>query len=302
MKDAKLYEKKVKKLLAGMKKSKAPAERGDPIEVLLRALVEQNATDAHADMAIAVFDKEFININELRVAQPNELVELLGQEYPDARKTAVDICEGLNKVFYDANGLSMDHLADLSKRDLRRRLTSLNLSPYVVGSLVLFAFDGHAMPVDADLAETLSMDGDVGADGSIQDIQGFLERIIPHKDAVSAFEFFRKHVARRASALAKKRKADQQARQAAAEEAARAAEAAAKAKLERQAAAEAKAAAKAAAQADAEAATKARQKKAAKKATKKATKKTVKKPAKKTVKKAVKKTVAKKSARKSEKK
>ena len=251
MKDAKSYEKKVKKLLSDMKKPKAAPGKADPVEMLVLASLEENASPVLAGRAMAIFTKEFVDLNELRVAQPKELVELMDKNYPHARQTAEQIAHGLRKVFYDVNDLSMAHMATMTKRDLRRKLSELELSPYVAAALVLFAFDGHAIPVDRDLAETLAMDGYVAEDSDIADVQGFLERIVTQKNAVAAHEFFRGYIAKRADALAKKRKADEQVRLAAERKAAEQAEAKARAEAEKKAAADARTEAKAAKAAEA---------------------------------------------------
>jgi len=280
MKDAKVFEKKIKKLLAGMKKAEGAHREDNPFRLLAWAALEENASKAQASRAMAAFDKEFVSVNELRVAQPGELVEMLGKNYPRPRETAKQIIGGLNEVFYDANGLSMAHLAGMAKRDLRQKLSALKLSPYVAASLVLFAFEGHAIPVDDDLADTLAMDGYVAEGSSVKDVQGFLERVIAQKNAAVAHQHLRSYVARRAEVLAKKRKADRQARLAAER---KAAEAEAKAAAEKEAAAKAKAEA----QAKANAAKKPKRKAAS--AKERADKKTAEKTAGKTTKKIAKK-------------
>ncbi len=291
MKDAKSYEKKVKKLLSGMKKPKAAPGKADPVEMLVLASLAENASPALAGRAMAIFIKEFVDLNELRVAQPKELVEMMDKNYPHARRTAEQITYSLRKVYYDVNDLSMAHMATMTKRDLRRKLSELELSPYVAAALVLFAFDGHAIPVDRDLAETLAMDGYVTESSDIADVQGFLERIITQKNAVAAHEFFHSYVAKRADALAKKRKAAEQVRLAAERKAAERAEAKARAEAEEKAAAEARTKAK-----EAKAAEAAKKRKKKKRA--EARSKTGKTPAKK---KAVKKTSAKRPAAKAKK-
>jgi len=120
MKDAKVFEKKIKKLLAGMKKAESTHREDNPFRLLTWAALEENASKTQASRAMAAFDKEFVDINELRAAQPSELVEMLGKNYPRPRETAEQIIGGLNEVFYDANELSMARLAGMAKRDRGR--------------------------------------------------------------------------------------------------------------------------------------------------------------------------------------
>ncbi|MHC4562643.1 MAG: hypothetical protein ACYS8X_07725 [Planctomycetota bacterium] len=300
MKDARTYEKKVKKLLSGRKQPQKGKGGGDPIAALIEAVMEANASAKHAAKAMSVFEREFVDFNELRVAQPREITELLGKGFPHARQKAEELTGAMNRIFFHINDMSMEYMASMTKRDLRRHLSEIGLSPYAAGRVVLSAFDGHAIPVDEDLAETMAMDGHIPEGTSVSDLQGFLERIIPQKDAWAAHVFFRQYVESRSNALTRKRKADETARLAAerkaAEEAKKAADKAAVKEAEKAANEKAKkAAAKKAAK---KVAKKAAAKKAAKKVAKKAAaKKVVKKAVKKTVKKTVKK-AAKKGVRK----
>ncbi len=313
MKDAKTYEKKIRKLLTGMKKAKAP-EGGDPIEAIVISALEENATDAQAAKARNVLTKEFVDINELRVAQPSEIVEQLDVKYPFARETAEQLIDTLNALFFHANDLSAAFLEDMGKRELRKWLDKKGFSPFVAAKMVMH-FGGHAVPVDVDLLETLKMDGLIPEGTDLSDLQGFLERMIPQKDAFSAHLALRQFVTKRSADLAKKRKAAAKAQAEA--EAQAAAEAAAKAEAEAKAAAErAEAAAKAeadaraaqeatraAAVAKAKAAKKAVAGKTVKPASKKASKKaTTKRVTKKAPKKATSKVAARKTGKKASKK
>jgi len=337
MKNATQYEKKVKKLLKGMKK--VPLEAAGPdeaVSVLVRAVLEADAAERDVSVALAATEDEFVDVNELRVCQVKELTDVLGKEFPFARRKAETLTRVLNGVFYRTSEMSVTYMADMTKRELRRHLQELGLGEYEAALVVLRCFGGHAVPVDLSLAETLEITGLVEAGSSAADVQGFLERIITQKDAWSAHLFFRGYVGRHAKALARKRRAEAAEAARIAEEAARrareAAEAKARAEEEARVRAEEKArkkaekeAAKAKAAKDAvkkkAAAKKAAAKKvaakkaaakkvaakkaAAKKAAakKKAAKKTTKKKtAKKTAKKTVKKKAVKKTAKKATKK
>ncbi|MHC4984752.1 MAG: hypothetical protein ACYTFO_01215 [Planctomycetota bacterium] len=299
MKDAKKYEKKIKKLLTGLKTVRVRKAADDPIRLLVLSVIEADAPRQQAAKAMAILDKEFVDFNELRVAQPRELVEILGKNYPRARARALELTEALNGIYRRASDVSLDYAADLSKRDLRRHLHELGLTHYAAARLVLFAFDGHAIPVDRDLLETLLMDEYVPDGASIEDVQGFLERIVSQKDAPAAFEVLRRHVEKRFDALTKKRKAEEAARLEAERKAAAEAKAKAEAEERKRRKAEEAAAKKAelAAKKEAEKAAAKKAKEAAKKKAEKA-KQAAAKKAKKAAKKAKKKAKAKKPAAK----
>ncbi len=308
MKNATAYEKKIKKLLkASPKKPPASAKDGDDlVEVLLESILQADISDRLAQRALAALKEEFVDFNELRVAQTKEINECIGVNVYGAKDKAQRIVKVLNGVFARQSLVSIEYMAEMTKRDLRRHLMELGLGTYSAARVVLFAFGGHAVPVDESLVTCLKMEEMVHPESEIEDIQKFLERIVSQKDAFVAHSAFRAYVMKLAKPLAKKRKAEQEARQKAEQEARvkaelkvkRAEKRAAKAQERAEKAAQKKKEAEKLAAADKRAAKrKAAKKVVKKKVGKKTTKKAPTKAAKKTVKKKAKK-AGKKTARK----
>jgi len=208
MKNATKYQKKLKKLLAGIDKApKAPPEGANPYEVMLRAILEANASAKLTERAMAAIEEEFVDINELRVSPPKEVADCLGKDYPEARRKAHEITGVLNATYIRRNKLSFDHVEKMTKRELRRHLAELGLSAYPAACLMLCVFGGHAVPVDETLVECLEMGGYIEPGSALEDVQGFLERVILQKHALAAHELFREYIAKSARALARRRKA-----------------------------------------------------------------------------------------------
>ncbi len=305
MKNAKQYEKKIKKLLTGMDKGKIkPKDVDDPIGILVGAVLSSDATRAQAKKALAALDNEFVDYNELRGSPPRDMIAILAKDYPHPEDRGTQLSQSLNNIFALACKLSIEYMEKFTKRDLRKHLREIGLDQYASAVMIHQIFSGHAIPVDQALVDCLIMNDCVDADTDMDDVQKFLERLIAAKNDAAAHKFFRQYVEKYAVPLGKWRQKKLAAAQAAAEVAA-AEEAARIAAIEaKKAAAEARKQAKAekaAAKAAEKAAKEAAAKKAAKKAAKQAAKKKAKKAAKKTAKKTVKKT-AKKSAKKSAKK
>ena len=245
MKNATTYEKKVRKLLAGMKgEAPSPQAEPDPVRVMIESIFEADTTAKAARQAVSAIEEEFVDFNELRVARPTEIVECVGANHPRAREKAEILIRALNRVFQRASHVSMGYMEKMTKRDLRRHLSEIGLDAYSAAAVTMRAFAGHAVPVDQTLVECLEMDGSIGPGSDIGDVQGFLERIVAQKDGPAAHALLREHVAKSAKALAKRRREQARAAAKAAEEAAKAAEAARKAEAEKKAA-EAKRAAEA---------------------------------------------------------
>ena len=236
MKNASIYEKKVRQLLKGAdKQSFGDAPDRAPLDVLVESILEADATNKQAGEALEEIYREFVDFNELRVSPPKDIVDCIGRDYPGGRSKAAMITTVLLRIFGRTCDVSMDYMKQMTKRDLRRHLGELSLDPYASARVVLRVFGGHAVPVDETLVEVLKMDEYVHPESDVPDVQGFLERIVPQKNALSVHEFFRAHVAKSAKALERKRKADARERE----------KAEAKAKARKKAAARAKKAKKA---------------------------------------------------------
>lgn len=264
MKNAASYEKKIRKLLKDMKKVRPddPPTGCQTVAALVESILQADATDKQAQAAMEAIQKEYVDLNELRVGLTKDIVDCIGRDYPSARPKAEMISVVLNGIFQRTHDIKLDYMADMPKRGLRRHLSELGLSPYAAACVVMKVFGGHAVPVDDTLVEVLQMGRYVHPASDLGDVQGFLTRVTAQKNDLSAHEFFRAHVKKSARALARKRKAEAEARAKA--------EAAQKAKAE----AEAKKQAKAEQAARRKAAAKKARKKAAKRpAAKKATRK-----------------------------
>lgn len=312
MKNAKEYEKKVRKLLAEAKKTPDPGQEEDPLRLLVRSVLEENADARNTDAAMEALEDVFVDLNELRVALPREVVECVGKDFPQARQKARTLSASMQAIYNQRNDIDLSYMEEMTKRDLRRHFEEIGLSPYAAASMVLRGFGGHGVPVDRDLRDALEMEGAIHPESDIPDVQGFLERIVSQKDALKAHAFFREFVKKHAKELEKKRKKElaareaEEARKRAAEEKAAQdkadAKAAEKARKEAQSAKSPKATSEKKTQANrkaAKAATKVVKKvKKVKKAARKPAGKSTAKPARKTTKKATGKKTAKKSATK----
>ncbi len=219
MKNAKAYEKNIKKLLTEARKGSAPQpELADPVTVLVRSVLESDAMSDRIDQAVADLDREFVDYNELRVAPIKDIVECIGRDFPRCREKALMLTEALNGLYRRVSKPRMDHLFEMGKRDIRRHLQEIGLDPYASAAVLLKVFEGHAIPVDQSLVDVLQLNEQIHPESDVEDTQGFLERVISQKDDLLAHAFFRQYIADHAEQLEAHRKA--LADQAAAEKAA----------------------------------------------------------------------------------
>jgi len=174
-----------------------PREPMDPLKALVRGAMSFDVSDDRADHAMKAIDKEFVDLNELRVATDLEIQELLGQRYPAIEKRVAMITLSLNNIFEREHTLSLDRLKTISKRDARKFLSELpDVHPFVEAYVMLYGFDGHAVPLDDEMLAYLREQEIIDEQTNLHDGQRFVEHHIKHEESHSFF------VALRAAAAA----------------------------------------------------------------------------------------------------
>lgn len=191
MKTTPKYADELKALHKRLRKgAKIPAmERQDALRALVRAAMSFDLEDARADQAMVLIEKEFVDLNELRVATDLEVQELLGARYPDIEKRVAMITQSLNHIFEREHTMNLERLRALSKRDARQFLMDIpDMHPFVEAYVMLHAFEGNCVPLDQRMLEYLVESGAVDAAATLEEAQRFVEH---HIKAEDAYEFYR---------------------------------------------------------------------------------------------------------------
>src|SRR6185437_11107497 len=140
------------------------------------------------DNALAIIDREFVDLNELRVATELEAIEIIGPKYPGIEQRVVMFREILNMIFEKEHTLSLERLKALGKKDGRAFLKELpEMTPFIEAYTMLFGMDAAAAPVDQTIADLLSSADALEAETSLEDAQKFVES---HLKADEMYEFF----------------------------------------------------------------------------------------------------------------
>lgn len=210
MKNAGQYEKKIRKLLSGAPKGKPPPPATDEelVPTLILSVLTAEAPRKGAQRALDAFQAEYVDFNELRVAPAKEIADHMGRNFPFAREKADTLVRVLNAVFDKTSSMSMTYMRDMSKKDLRRHLAEVGLSPYSAAYVLLLAFGIHAIPLDMTLLDLLKLKEAAHGESQIEDAQAFLERAIGAKEAASAHEFFRNLIEKELKSVLAWRKAN----------------------------------------------------------------------------------------------
>jgi endonuclease III len=165
-----------------------PKQPQDALQALVRGAMSFDVSDAKAEEAVRLISKEFVDLNELRVATDLEIQELLGTRYPAIERRVAMITQSLNNIFEREHTMSLDRLKTISRRDARQFLRELpEIHPFVEGYVMLFAFEGHAIPTDDLMVSYLKEQGIVEENATVEDAQKFLEH---HMKAEECHDFY----------------------------------------------------------------------------------------------------------------
>jgi endonuclease III len=197
MKNAGKHGDELRALMKRLLKEHKPEPKAaqDPLQALVRGAMSFDVPDARADEAMKHIEREFVDLNELRVATDLEIQEMLGTRYPEIGRRVEMITRSLNNIFEREHTLSLDRLKTVSKRDARQFLRELpEIHPFVEAYVMVFAFDGHAFPLDDDTSEYLR-DQKVLEDGtSLDEAQRFLEHQLKAEECYELFAALRRVV------------------------------------------------------------------------------------------------------------
>jgi endonuclease III len=210
MKNATKHAEELKSLLKRLVKDHKPEPREpqDPLKALVRAAMSFDVPDARADEAMRHIEREFVDLNELRVATDLEIQELLGTRYPAIERRVAMITQSLNDIFEREHTLSLDRLKTVSKRDARQFLRELpDIHPFVEAYVMLFAFDGHAFPMDEETLDYLREQGIVEDGATLDEAQRFVEHQLKAEECHDLFAALRRAVSDEVGRAKKKAKA-----------------------------------------------------------------------------------------------
>jgi endonuclease III len=180
----------VRKLTALLRRLKLagppePLPARDPVTQLVIAFLQWESTRKSAEAAYHRLMQSLVDVNDLRVSHPDEVVVLLGERYPNAVERAGRLHDVLQEVFVRAHAMSLDALAAMGKREARVFLDSLpGITSYVAAQVSLVCFDGHAIPVDQKLARLLREAGAAEPRATPEEVASFLEHHVKAGEAL----------------------------------------------------------------------------------------------------------------------
>jgi endonuclease III len=191
MKNSREYSKKVQKLYRKLKRGRSKVQAAvyeEPTDALVYATISENTNDSAAYSAQRRFAEHFIDLNDLRVSRPEEIIEVLGEDAPENRKIAANLLQILKAIFNTYHAVSLKGLSKIGKRPTKQALEKLDgTSHFTVNYCMLTAFQGHAIPLTRKMIEYLINNELIDPDANEQEIEGFLTRQISAKNG---YEFY----------------------------------------------------------------------------------------------------------------
>src|SRR5688572_20436658 len=195
----------VKKL--GREHKPPPRQKQEPIRALVRAALSFDIPDGKADDAMKVVDREFVDLNELRVATPLEIQELVGPRYPQIERRVALVTQALNAIFEKEHTLNFDRLVTISKKDVRTFLRELpDMHPFVEAYVMLYGFEGNAVPIDDVMLGYLKEEEVVEPATTLDEAQKFVEHYFKAEEYHDLFYVIREAALAAGDDAKKKRK------------------------------------------------------------------------------------------------
>ncbi|MBN1360296.1 MAG: hypothetical protein JW993_06885 [Sedimentisphaerales bacterium] len=196
MKNSKEHSQQLQRLYRGLKRAHPKADKttyDDPIDALIYGIISEHLTESAAQRVMKEFHQTFVDWNDLRVARPEEIVEILQEDTAVSRATAVALTSALRAVFDEYHMLSLQTLKRIGKRPAKQVLDQLDgVSQYVVSYCMLTSLQGHAIPLTEQMIAYLKRNGIVDPEADLQDIEGFLTRQVAAKDAYAFYGMLRR--------------------------------------------------------------------------------------------------------------
>ena len=210
MKNSQEYSKKIQRLHRSLNRKYPKVQKvihDEPMDAIVYAIISAELSKKATESAIKKFADYFVDLNDLRVSQTEEIVEMLGEDTPVTRTIASTITMVLRAVFNEYHKVSLEVLKKTGKRPARQILEKLEgTSRFVVDYCMLTSLQGHAIPLTKGMIEYLTSKELVYPNADEQRIGGFLAKQISAKKGYEFYALLRRESEARRSKKKKKTK------------------------------------------------------------------------------------------------
>ena len=167
-------------------RSESTAEPPDslkPMNQLLMGFLTWMSSRNQAEAAYGRVVGGIIDMNDLRISQDHELIDLIGDDYPFVEMRVARLRESLYEIYLREHATEMLSIDDKGKKEQRAYLDTLpGMPPYVAAHITLVSYGGHAIPVDEKLVALLAREKVIDAEAHPADVEALLLRQIKADD------------------------------------------------------------------------------------------------------------------------
>jgi endonuclease-3 len=152
---------------------------GDPLATLVGTILSQNTNDVNRDRAFEQMRERFPTWEEVRDADPAELVEAI-RTAGLANQKGPRIQNALRVITEQQGELSLDFLADMETEEARKWLISIKgVGPKTAAIVLCFALGKPAFPVDTHVHRVTKRLGLIGPKTTREQAHTLLEKLLP---------------------------------------------------------------------------------------------------------------------------
>ena len=132
------------------------ADIADPLTHFVHSWLLWEASTEQAKDAMEKILEAFVDFNELRVALPHEIANVVGKKYPKHEERFSGLKKSLQAIYLKHHSVTLHQLKDLSKKDARAFVDDLDgIHPFVSNRILHMSLGVHAIPCDEQLVHVL---------------------------------------------------------------------------------------------------------------------------------------------------
>jgi len=177
------------KSLAKSHKADEPYEALSPINELIYSFLLWETSSSKANTAFKKLTTTFVDLNELRVTEAEDLADLLGKQYPRADERIQRLLAALNDVYRREHAVGIASCLELSKRDGRKYLETIEgIAPFISARMTLVVLGAHAVPIDDRMLQGMIADDLFDEDAQTADAISAFERAVRASDSMGVYE------------------------------------------------------------------------------------------------------------------
>jgi endonuclease III len=154
-----------------------PFTERPPLEQVLVTLLLKDGKERPALRAIRKLQREFVDLNEARIASPDHIDDLLGRGYPAG--VGRQVTRALTAIFNEAQAMNLDAILKLDAKEAEAKFRRMNdLPSRVAGELLMANFGMKQLPAGAGLLRVAQRAG-LMRPGKLDSMTRSIRRTVP---------------------------------------------------------------------------------------------------------------------------